>query len=311
VRGAPNENHGRELLELHTVGRGAGYTEQMVKDSAKILSGWTVDEQDTWAAVYDPSKHTTGTVTVLGFTHPNTDPDGRAVAQAYLRYLARHPATARTVARKMAVRFVSDTPSEGLVTALADEYLRTGTDIKAMLRLLVRHPEFQASAGGKVSNTVDDLVRSARVLMVDAAKPTADQSFANAIAYFHGGMQLWKWPRPDGAPERNADWASASRMLESFRMHWHMGGGYYPRLDVRYRPARAWLPQRRIRLDYYVDHLCRMILGRRSTSRDLMAVCQATGRAPTEIVTATHPLARYQFPRMVACLLDSPSHMSR
>ena len=67
VRDAPNENHGRELLELHTVGRASGYTEEMVKDSARILSGYTVDVRATWRAYYDPDRHTSGAVQVLGF----------------------------------------------------------------------------------------------------------------------------------------------------------------------------------------------------------------------------------------------------
>jgi len=100
-KGAPNENHGRELLELHTVGRVAGYTEKMVKDSATILSGYTVTNTN-WDAYYDPGRHTTGAVTVLGFKHANGKADGREVTLAYLRYLAHHPATARRIARKLA-----------------------------------------------------------------------------------------------------------------------------------------------------------------------------------------------------------------
>src|SRR5690606_39213187 len=110
TRRTPNENHGRELLELHTVGRAAGYTEAMVRDSARILSGYTIDAGRTWRPSYDPGRHATGPVQVLGFRHANADADGRAVTEAYLRYLARHPATARRIARKLAVRFVSDRP---------------------------------------------------------------------------------------------------------------------------------------------------------------------------------------------------------
>ena len=74
VKNKPNENQGRELLELHTVGRGAGYTEAMVKDSAKLLSGYTVDWGKTFDATYDPTKHTTGAVQVLGFSARRTPP---------------------------------------------------------------------------------------------------------------------------------------------------------------------------------------------------------------------------------------------
>jgi len=111
VKNKPNENQGRELLELHTVGRGAGYTEAMVKDSAKLLSGYTADWGTTFAVTYDPNKHTTGAVQVLDFTHPNASADGQAATLAYLKYLANHPATAKNLARKIATYFVRDDPS--------------------------------------------------------------------------------------------------------------------------------------------------------------------------------------------------------
>lgn len=310
VRGAPNENHGRELLELHTVGRTSGYTEDMVRSAAVILSGWTVDYQRSFDRMWSPSLHTTGRVQVLGFTDANTGADP-ALAERLVRYLARHRGTALTVARRLAVRFVSDTPSDALVNRLAETYLANDTDIAATLRDLVSTEEFRASAEQKVRTNAEDLVATSRVLGVEARRPTAERSFARAIAYLHQGMLLYQWPRPDGAPERNAEWSSASRMLSSFRMHWNLTAGYYPALDVTYRSPRSWLPQRRIRLDKYVDHLARELLGRPSTATELEAVCQATGYRPGEMVTAEHRLSRSMFVRLASVLLDTPSHLSR
>jgi uncharacterized protein (DUF1800 family) len=311
IRNAPNENHGRELLELHTVGRSSGYTEAMVKDSAKILSGYTVDVRKTWRASYDPDRHTLGSVKVLGFTHGNAQPDGRAVTRAYLRYLAHHPATARTIAHKLAVRFVSDTPSAALVSHLASVFRRSGTDIRATLRALVAHKEFRRSVGKKVRRPADDLVHTARVLGVKAQRPTRAPAFGIVIAYAHGGDPLYGWPRPDGAPQHNAAWSSASRMLASFKMHWNLAGGYWPTEAVAYRAPQSWLPQRRIRFDQYVDHLCRLVHGRGSTPVMLQAAVQATGCRPGEIVTRDHAVAGWLFVRLMAVLLDSPTHMTR
>jgi hypothetical protein len=150
-----------------------------------------------------------------------------------------------------------------------------------------------------------------RVLGVTASAPRSQASFANAIAYLPKSMLLYSWPRPDGAPETNPEWASVSRMLASFRMHWLLAGGYYPDSGVRYRTPRSWLPQPSLRLDAYVDHVCRLLLGRGSTSLELQAVCQATGCTPATVVTAKHALARWMFVRMAIVLLDSPTHMSR
>ena len=96
VKNKPNENQGRELLELHTVGREAGYTEAMVKDSRQDpLRLHRRLGRDASTVRYDSGKHTTGAVQVLGFSHANSAADGQAVTLAYLKYLAHHPATAR------------------------------------------------------------------------------------------------------------------------------------------------------------------------------------------------------------------------
>lgn len=314
TRNAPNENQGRELLELHTVGRGAGYTEDMVKDSAKILSGWSVRWGSSYDGFYDAANHTTGPVRVLDFSHANSSSDGRAVCDAYLRYLANHPATARVVARRLAVRFVSDTPSEGLVTHLADTFTSSGTDIAATLRALVAHPEFRGSAGAKVSTPVDDLVATVRALGVTATAPAAGRpakAFAHALNYFHNGLRLHTWPRPDGAPETNGEWSSGVRMLHSFRVHWLLAGGYYPKLAVRYRSGASFIPATRMSFAAYVDHLSRTLLGTPSTEKVLRAACAATKLSPTTTITRKHGVARYQFPMVASVLLDSPAHLTR
>ena len=313
VRGAPNENQGRELLELHTVGTEAGYTEDMVKDSAKLLSGYSVHWDGDVEGFYDTANHTTGAVTVLGFTHPNTAADGRPAAEAYLRYLANHPATARVIATRLATRFVSDLPSQALIDHLTQVFLDSGTDIRATLGALVVHPEFRGSAGAKVSTPVDDMIATIKALGVVARRPSggASSQFATAMNYAHGGLRLFSWPRPDGAPETNSEWTSAVRMLRSFRMHWQLAGGYYPKGGASYVAARNRIPRSRITFDLYFDHLSRSLLGRKSTARSLEAACVATGLTPRTVITRTHHLAGWMFPHVAAVLLDSPEHMTR
>ena len=177
VKNKPNENQGRELLELHTVGRGAGYTEAMVKASAVLLSGYTVDWGNTYAAQYNAAAHTTGQATVLGFTAANAAADGQATTVEYLKYLANHRATAENLTRKLATYFVSDTPSDGLLTTLADTYQSSGTSIRAVLGEIARSPEFLLSEGQKVRTPVADMVATARVLDVDVLGPTGDDSY--------------------------------------------------------------------------------------------------------------------------------------
>lgn len=247
TKSAPNENLGRELLELHTVGRGH-YTEDDVKSSARILTGWSVDLWKTWAAAYKPERHWTGQVTVMGFTDPNADPDGREVTRRYLSYLARHPQTARRIARKLAVKFVRDDVSDALVEKLAQTYLSSGTDIRAVLRALVATPEFKGAAGAKVRDPGEDVVATYRVLGVTLNKPptgSAGRNHAANVALWQAssvGARPFHWPQPDGQPIDNASWSSPSRLMASFDLHYAMSGRWWPKDGITYRQPTEWFP---------------------------------------------------------------------
>lgn len=308
----PNENLGRELLELHTVGRG-NYDEDDVKDSARILTGWRVDVRNTWDPFYSAPDHWTGAVSVMGFSDANAVADGRALTERYLDYLARHPATARRVAGRLAVKFVQDDPPSSLVDRLAAAYLAADTDIAAVLRELVATPEFAAARGRKVRDAFEDLVATHRALGVSLQAPTGPNSAANAMlwkANKMGGMPL-AWPRPDGHPIADAAWCSSSRVLASLELHWEMSGGYWPKQDIRYRAGTSWLPQRRMRFDVLVDALSRRLLHRPSTSVLLQACCEALDLTPGTIITRTHRAVTYDNARLLTTFLDSPAFLSR
>lgn len=310
---APNENLGRELLELHTVGRGH-HTEDDVKNSARILTGYRVKTWTaTWDAYYDPASHWVGPVRVLGFSHPNGSTDGRPVAEAYLRYLARHPRTAERIARKLVRRFVTDDPAEALVAHLASVYLAHDTAIKPVLRELVASAEFRSAAGGKVRTPTDDVVATYRALGARLAAPTSSDSAANVILWQANdvGQQPFSWSRPDGQPEDNRSWSSASRLLASFAMHYSVAGGWWPKVDVTYRTAADWLPADSVRFDALVDHLSRTILGRAAPPRILTACIQATGTAADATITADHSVLGWKAPILLTTLLDTPEHLHR
>jgi hypothetical protein len=308
-----NENLGRELLELHTVGRTAGYTEAMVRDSAYILTGWTVDRLNTWARSYQPSYHYTGPVKVLGFSSDNLDGDGRAVLRDYLHYLAHHPDTAQRIARKLAVRFVSDAPSQRLVDHLASVFHHSGTDIKATLRALVRDPEFKGASGTKVRTPTDDLCATVRALRATMVKPTSDASAAKAIFHLSSniGQTPFGWGPPDGFPQTAQAWSTPGRLMGSFQAHNAMAGHFYPSKGIRYRPHGSWLPQRRIRFDLLVDHLCRTFHGQGATRRILGAACVCLDVTPATIVTKDSFIVRYRMPHLIGLLFDTPEFMTR
>jgi hypothetical protein len=100
-------------------------------------------------------------------------------------------------------------------------------------------------------------------------------------------------------------------MLNSWKMHWGLAGGFSPNQQVTYLTPASYLPQASLRFDQLVDHLCRVVLGRRSTPVLLDAACRATGTGVAEVVTVDHAVVRWKFYRLLAALLDSPEHMTR
>lgn len=307
-----NENLGRELLELHTLGAG-NFTEDDVKNSARILTGYRVDMWRTWNAYYDPAAHDTGPITVAGFAHPNTDPDGQVATQAYLHYLARHPATARRVCTKLAQRFVSDTPSSALITHLVEVYQRYDTAIVPVLRALVASKEFARSEGKKTRTPTDDVVATYRALRVKISPPTDGDSAANQILWQASGLghRPFQWPRPDGMPDTQTAWTNASRLLGSFNLHYTMAGGWWPEAQTTYRKPKQWVPHWGMRFDDLVDHLSVQLTGCPVSKRVLKACVMVTGVRRSEPITRQHGVVDWQMPLVLATILDTPDHMSR
>jgi hypothetical protein len=180
-----------------------------------------------------------------------------------------------------------------------------------MMRALVAHPEFTRSKGKLVRTPLDDFVATARALDIRVLKPAGDDAFARVASWAVQSTPAYHWPRPDGSPWGGAQWTSPARMLGSFRMHWNLGAGWWPSKGVKYKDGAAFLPEKQIRLDAWVDHLCREILGRESSPRIVDAVCTTVGYGGGEKVTKDHQAAGWMFVRILGVLLDSPDHMHR
>jgi hypothetical protein len=152
---------------------------------------------------------------------------------------------------------------------------------------------------------------------VNVLAPTTQNSWGNAANYLHGADRLFSWPRPDGPPITGSAWSSASRLFASYVMHQDLAGGWWPTKDVTYRAHPSWLPAARVRFDTFVDHLCRLWLGRAADARLLRAANQAvTGPekwavvTPETVIDKDHAVAGWLFPRLAMALLDSPDHMT-
>lgn len=311
---APNENLGRELLELHTVGVDAGYTEDHVKASARMLTGYRVDLWDPrFRAFYDTSWHDTHAVEVLGFSHANRDRDGRAATRAYLSYLAHHPATAARLARRLCGKFVSDQPSPAIVKAVAKAYLANGTAIKPTLRALVDHPDFAAGAGLKVRMPTEDYVATVRALGIQLQRPTTDDSFANAMYWQYGdnGQPPYEWPAPNGYPEADGAWASAGRVLTSFTVHRDLAARWWPTEQARFPKYAALLPPLPATLGTVIDHVGLRMLGRPPTRAVRKGIAELLGIPLTKKLSKDDALDYWTIRGIITSLLDSPLHLHR
>jgi uncharacterized protein (DUF1800 family) len=213
-----NENYGRELLELHTVGLDAKYSEVDVRQSAYIMTGRMVDRNSVF--YFDKSQHWTGAVQVLGFAHPNTDAaQGLDVGEQYLTYLATHPSTARRIAVKLARRFVCDDPPQTLVDRLAQSYLDNGTAVIPVLRTLFSSVEFWMSTGLKTRRPLENVVASARILGITPGLKTADGLDGLHDLLNQLGHAPLNWGPPDGYPDVGEYWGSAHATLGMWNSH--------------------------------------------------------------------------------------------
>jgi hypothetical protein len=311
----PNENYGRELLELHTVGVEAGYTEAEVLDSARIMTGWTVD--DNGFAVYDPDNHWTGPVKVLGFSHANSAKDGRAVATAFVRYLASHPLTAQRIARKLATQFVSDNPPAALVSTLAQYYLGAGTDIRPVIRRLFHTSEWRA--GSKLKTPYEDMVSSVRALGIRLLPTSA------AAEDRRSGLQAlyWRledlrqaplaWDLPNGYPDVAIAWQAADVALGRWNAHQALAAAWWPNREMLAIPqSRALLPAA-LPTTYgaLVDVLCDRLLFHRLDAASRNAVLAFCGATAAKVLPSNSEWVTWRLPYLIALLLDTPTFASR
>jgi uncharacterized protein (DUF1800 family) len=136
-RGAINENYARELMELHTLGVNGGYTQKDVTELARVLTGWSINRDDQ-SFVFRRFLHDRDAKLVLGQRiAPN---GGMEEGERMIRFLARHPSTARHIATKLAQRLVADDPPKALIDRVAKRFLDTRGDLRATVKAVIYDP---------------------------------------------------------------------------------------------------------------------------------------------------------------------------
>lgn len=196
----PNENYARELLELHTMS--AGYTQRDIDEVARAFTGWTVRDN---AFAYAADRHDDGEKTVLGQSIPAGG--GERDGERILDMLAARPETARHLCRKLAMRFVADTPSDALVARCANVFLSqrdAPNQMAQVVRSLLTSADFRVAAnrGSKVKDSIRFAVGAIRV--TEALRGGND--LAQIVESL--GQPLLSYPAPDGYPLDSVSWTS-------------------------------------------------------------------------------------------------------
>ncbi len=253
-----NENYARELLELHTLGVDGGYTQQDVVEVARALTGWTMNPRANAEFVFRPDIHDSGPKVVLGHRLPA----GRGIedGEDVLDILARDPHTARFIAHKLAVRFLSDSPPEAIVERAARTFTRTGGDIREVVRTIVTSPEFfsRSAYRSKVKSPFE-LVASA----LRAVGAQADTSVRSAQMVAFLGAPIFGHQAPNGWPETGDAWMNSGAILNRINFGLGLAAGRFPGASVA-----AWSEAEQLKSatrEQQVDAVVNAFLGGRAS----------------------------------------------
>jgi len=204
-----NENYGRELLELHTLGVDGGYTQSDVTEAARCFTGWTIlQPQRGGGFIFNSRVHDNGEKTVLGVRIPAGG--GIRDGEAVLDLVARHPATARFISKKLATRFVADEPPASLVDRMAETFRKTDGDLRAVMKTMLEGKEFfsEGAYRTKLKSPLEMVASAVRSVNgeVDYAFPLANQ-----VAQL--GQPLYRKQEPTGYSNTSQEWLNSGGLL--------------------------------------------------------------------------------------------------
>ena len=306
-RAGLNENYGRELLELHTLGVDGGYTQADVIAAARSLTGWSIaTPREGGEFIFHPEWHDAEPKRFLGIALPA----GRGVedGEDVLDIVARHPSTARFIATKLVRRFVADTPPASLVARAAAEFQRTDGDIRRVMALIVSSPEFytRAAYGAKVKEPFALVVSSYRAL---GGRPDSLGRTVQLAARL--GQPLFGRLTPDGWPDDAAVWMNTGAILQRIRFGLDAGAGRIPGIRV----ANIVAPTAEAR----VDSAIALVLHGEATNETRAILL--TGHNPLATMEPTDamapavpngsPMPTLNFAAMVGLAIGSPDFQRR
>jgi uncharacterized protein (DUF1800 family) len=239
-RNGLNENYGRELMELHTLGVNGGYTQEDVTEVARVFTGWTLKQPKQGGGfTFEERTHEPGDKVVLGH---RIKPRGEKEGLEVLHILAHHPSTAKFVCTKLAMRFVSDDPPPALVDRMAQTFLKKDGNIREVLKTMLSSPEFWApdTYRAKVKTPLEFVVSAVRASGADVtdAMPIARQ-------LQNMGMPLYGMQPPTGYSMKADAWVNSSALLGRMNFALALTSGKIKgvQVDFEHMPERSDEPQ--------------------------------------------------------------------
>jgi uncharacterized protein (DUF1800 family) len=227
-RNGLNENYGRELMELHTLGVDGGYTQRDVTEVARALTGWTIDKPRQGGGYrFDPRLHDAGEKTILG--HVIKAGGGASDGEQVLDILARHPSTARFIATALVRRLVSDTPPPALVDRVAARFRQSGGDLREVTRTILTSREFLSPGayGAKMKTPFEFAVSAVRTTgaQIDNARPLVR-------AMRELGMPLYFCQPPTGYKDTADAWVNTGALVGRMNFALDLASGKLPGIVV-------------------------------------------------------------------------------
>jgi uncharacterized protein (DUF1800 family) len=214
-----NENYGRELMELHTLGVDGGYTQKDVTEVARAFTGWTIEKpRENPQFKFDNRIHDPDPKIVLGKKiHAGGMKDGEQV----IELLAKHPSTAKFISTKLARRFVSDNPPPSLVARMGDTFKSSGGDIRAVMHTMIYAPEFWSREAyrAKIKTPFEFVASTVRALGTDADTTMPLVQWVGRI-----GEPLYQCQPPTGYSDKSEAWVNAGALLNRLNFSLALAG---------------------------------------------------------------------------------------
>jgi uncharacterized protein (DUF1800 family) len=231
VKRGLNENYGRELMELHTLGVNGGYTQHDVTEVARCFTGWTILEpRNGGGFFYNDKLHDKGEKVVLGHVIPAGG--GMDDGERVLDILATHPSTAHFISKELAQRFVADDPPDALVEKMAQTFLASAGDIRQVMETMLDSKEFWSRGAyrAKLKTPFEMVASSVRALGADVTDAWA---LANQVGNL--GEPLYRKQEPTGYSNLNTEWVSSAALLNrmNFALQLAKNGVLGVKVDTR------------------------------------------------------------------------------